>query len=291
MRSGNHNALSWRDWLIVALLAVVAAGACYQTSTLVPPILLQTYDVWFESDLARVYDNMADRWSDHYRTKVHPLFSLLTHPVVYALKKVAGLDPMTSIRWFTATIAGIWIGVLYVILRLVGCRQLDAVLFSFVAACSAGSLFWFVVPETYPLGSLSILLALLLTIAAERQGGARWPFVLVSALTLSFTVTNWMVGIAAAFAHYPWRRAAQITVNAFCLVVLLWGVQKALFPSAQFFLGDREETKYLLDPEAGGLLGVARSFFAHSVVMPAFALRMTRAGNSWGHRIQRPGRS
>ena len=272
MRPGNDNALSWRDWLIVALLAVTAAGACYQTSTRVPPILLHTYDVWFESDLSRVYDNMADRWSDHYRTKVHPLFSLLTHPLVYALKKVAGIEPMTSIRGVMAAIAAIWISVLYVLLRLVGCRQLDAVLFSLIAACSAGSLFWFVVPETYPLGSLSILLALLLTITAERHGSAQWLFVVVSALTLSVTVTNWMAGIAAAFAHYPWKRATQVTINAFCLVVLLWGVQKYLFPSAQFFLGDKEETKYLLDPEAGGLLGVARSFFAHSVIMPAFRI-------------------
>ena len=272
MQSGNHNALSWRDWLIAALLAVAAAGVCYQASTRVPPILLQTYDVWFESDLSRVYENMADRWSNHYRTKVHPLFSLLTHPVIYVLKKVVGLTPLTSIRGFTAAVAGIWIGVIYVILRGVGCRPLDAVLFSLIAACSAGSLFWFVVPETYPFGSLSILLALLLTMAAERQSAAQWPFVVVSGLTLSFTVTNWMAGIAAAFAHYPWRRAAQITVNAFCLVVLLWGVQKYLFPTAQFFLGDKEETKYLLDPEAGGLLGVARSFFAHSVVMPAFRI-------------------
>ena len=235
MRSGNPNTLSRQDWLIVALLVVVAAEAYYHISTRVPTVLLETYDVWFESDLSRVYENMADRWSNHYRTKVHPLFSLLTHPVIYALKKVAGFEPLTSIRGLTAGIAAAWVGILYVILRWVGCRPLDAVLFSLIAACSAASRFWFIVPETYAFGSLSILLALLMTLAAESREIAQWPFIAVSALTLSFTMTNWMAGIAMAFAHYPWRRAMQITVNAFCLVVLLWAVQKYLFPTAQFF--------------------------------------------------------
>jgi hypothetical protein len=272
VQSGKHNTLSWRDLLIVLVLALGAGSAFYHASGVLPPILLKTYDVWFESDLARVYDNMAYRWSDHYRTKVHPLFSLFTHPVVYGLTQIAGLDPATSIRVFNAVIAGVWIAVLFMILRLIGCRLFDAALFSLVAGCSAASIFWFTVPETYPLGSVSILLALLLTIIAERRGAREWQFVLVSTLTLSFTLTNWMAGIAAAFANYPWRRAAQITINAFGLVVLLWGIQKYLFPTAQFFLGDREETKYLLDPGSGGMSGVARSFFAHSVVMPAFRI-------------------
>jgi hypothetical protein len=250
-------------------LAIAAGVASYETSKLLPPVLLQTYDVWFESDLARVYDNMADRWSNHYRTKVHPLFSLLTHPLVYAFTKFVGLAPTTAIRILNAVVAGAWLVVLFSIMRLAGCRMFDAVLFSLIAACSAGAVFWLVVPETYPLGSLSILLAVLLALVAERRRVAEWQFLLVSALTLSVTVTNWMAGIVAALAHHPWRRAMQIGVNAFCIVVVLWGVQKYVFPSAQFFIGDREETKYLLDPDAGGFLGVTRSFFSHSVVMPS----------------------
>lgn len=272
MQSGSDNFFSARDWLIALILAIAAGIASYETSKVVPVITLQTYDVWFESDLARVYDNMVDRWSDHYRTKVHPLFSLLTHPFIYVLTKIAGLAPVVAVRVFTAAAAGAWIATLFSILRLAGCRLADSVLFSLVAACSAGSVFWFTVPETYPLGSLSILLALLLTLMAERRHVAEWPFVLVSALTLSMTLTNWMAGIMAALAHHPWKRAAQISVNAFCVVVLLWGVQKYVFPSSHFFLGDREETKYFLDPEAGGLLGVARSFLSHSVVMPAIGI-------------------
>jgi hypothetical protein len=270
VQPGTHNVLSWRDVLLALTLVLIGGSASHQGSTLIPPILLSTYDVWFESDLARIYDNMADRWSDHYRTKVHPAFSLLTHPVIFGLKHVGGLDAATSIRTFNAAIAGVWLAVLFVLLRIIGCRPFDAALFAMVAASTAASCFWLLVPETYPLGSLSIISALLLTALAERRLSSEWPFVVVSALTLSFTVTNWMAGLAATFAHFPWRRSLQISVNAFCLVILLWAVQKYLFPSAQFFLGDREETKYALDPEAGGLFNVARSFFVHSAIMPAF---------------------
>jgi len=93
-------------------------------------------------------------------------------------------------------------------------------------------------------------------------------FVIVSALTLSVTVTNWMVGILATFASFRWRRAFQITVNAFCLVVLLWGVQKFIFPTAQFFIGDQEELNWIRPPEFTSSLKVVTSFMFHTMVMP-----------------------
>lgn len=38
-------------------------------------------DVWFQSDLKRVFENMTDRYArGHYRVQVHPLYSLLTYP-------------------------------------------------------------------------------------------------------------------------------------------------------------------------------------------------------------------
>lgn len=262
--------MSRQDALIAIVLAAVVGLVSYHGATRLSPTLLRTTDVWFESDLVRVYDNMTDRWSNHYRTKVHPLFSLVAYPLVYPLRKLVGFDPVTATRVFTAIVAGIWIVLLYAVLRVMSCRTPDAALFALLTAVSAGVLFWFVVPETYSLGSVTILSALLLAALSARAVRPEWQFVLVSAATLSMTVTNWMAGILTTWAYHPWRRTAQITVNAFCLVVVLWGAQKVLFPTAQFFLGDKEEARYTFHPEAGGVSAVARSFFAHSVVMPTF---------------------
>jgi hypothetical protein len=84
------------------------------------------------------------------------------------------------------------------------------------------------------------------------------------------TTTNWMVGILTTVTHHNWKRALQIIVNGFCIVVLLWAIQKYLFPSAFFFLGDREEEQYITTAVSfESILQVFQSFFYHSMVMPA----------------------
>ncbi len=108
----------------------------------------------------RVFANMTDRWSDHNRIKVHPLFSLLTFPLVYFLNTILGIKAIAAVRIVIAAVASVWLGTLFLLLRLIGCQRFDATLFSLLGATSATAVFWFVVPETYPFGSLSILFAL-----------------------------------------------------------------------------------------------------------------------------------
>jgi hypothetical protein len=258
------------DLLILVLLASTAFAFSYRASLSLDTSILDRAmdDTWFEADIGRVYENMSDRYSDHYRVKVHPLFSLSTQPVTYLMRKSVGIPPEEGVRLMTAVVAALWISALFAIFRLMGCRRLDAGLFSGVALTSSAFVFWFSVPETYSFGSLSIVLALLLVVVAQRQRVSDGWFVAASALTMSYTITNWMVGILAAFAARPWKRAIQITVNAFALVTLLWGVQKYLYPTAEFFLGDREEQEYTVAPTPTHLGNVTRVFAFHSVVMP-----------------------
>ncbi|WP_374877063.1 DUF6080 domain-containing protein [Microseira sp. BLCC-F43] len=264
----------WPEILLVVAIATLAGIAFYQGSGLIGEVVVraQRQDMWFEADSARVFANMTKAASSHYRTKVHPLFSLIAFPPVYLVKTVLGIKALTAVRLVIAAIAGLWVGALFILLRLIGCLRLDATLFSILGATSASAMFWFVVPETYSFGSLTMIAALcLVAIAQYRKLSARW-YVVVSALTLSITTTNWMAGIAATFTKYRRKRAWQITVNAFCLVVLLWGVQKFIFPSAEFFIGDREERSYIYKPTFGSLLQVLQSFFAHTMVMPAIQI-------------------
>jgi len=258
----------WLDILIVTFLAVVAIFAFYWGTQLVDPVIFYLDDVWFESDIPRVFSNMLFRWGDHYRTKVHPLFSLIAYPPVYGLT-ILGIEPITAVNIVIAAVASLWLSLLFIVLRLIGCRRFDAALFSVLAASSAAAMFWLIVPETFSFGSVSLLLALgFIAVAQYRDLPSLW-YVAVSALTLSFTVTNWMAGILTTIVNHPWKRSLQITINAFCLVVVLWAVQKRIFPTAVFFLGDREEEQYILKPEAGGFLQVAKAFVSHTIVMPA----------------------
>lgn len=260
------------DVIIGCLLACCAGGFSYWGAQQIDLVAFdpKTIDAWFESDLPRVFENITDRSSNHYRTKVHPLFSLLAFPPSFILRQFFNLDAITAARVMIAAIAGIWASSLFSLLRLMRCHRLDASLLTGLGLVSAASMFWFVVPETYSFGSLSILIALVFTALSEAYTLPAIAFVGVSALTMSITITNWMVGLLLTAVNHPWKRALQISMNAFCLVTLLWGVQKFLFTSAVFFLGDREESQYMMI--SGGIFTVLRSFVVHTLVMPAIQM-------------------
>jgi hypothetical protein len=120
------------------------------------------------------------------------------------------------------------------------------------------------------LGSLSILLALLLVALSEHRTPSSWLYLMVSALTLAVTITNWMAGIFATFMRYPWKGSLQISFAALGLVTALWGIEKLVFPSARFFVGHFDsEAPFLLTQLSAGSLNVINAFAFHSMIMPA----------------------
>jgi hypothetical protein len=86
-----------------------------------------------------------------------------------------------------------------------------------------------------------------------------------------------MAGILLASTKFPWRRALQVTVNAFCLIVLLSAAQKLVFPNAGFFLETGRvvelKSRFLFHPHAGGPIPITQSFFLHSMVVPEIVTR------------------
>jgi hypothetical protein len=224
-------------------------------------------DVWFEADVPTVADTVLHRWSVQSRNARHPLFPLLATGSAYGLR-VAGLGDRSVLAVLSAIAGAAWVALFYVIARAVTMRRLDAIVFTMLACSTASAMFWMVVPETYTLGSLSLLAPLALC-ALDTNGRVRpaW-YVAVSAASLSVTSTNWMSGILAAVARWPWRRALQITANALCVVVVVWAVQRMIFPSAPFFFGYSNEERFVLPAASGGPGPVARVLFLHSVVMP-----------------------
>jgi hypothetical protein len=78
-----------------------------------------------------------------------------------------------------------------------------------------------------------------------------------------------MAGLLSAASAFSWRRALQISVNAFAAVTLLWGVQKVLVPHAGFFLERlQNEQQFTARPTPERVGEVARAFFVRSMVAP-----------------------
>ncbi|MGA7931971.1 MAG: hypothetical protein WCA35_00175 [Kovacikia sp.] len=260
------------DILITFAFVTFGGVASYLGAQLIAPVILKLYDVWFDSDTGRVFDQMTSA-TNLSRLSVHPLFVLIAFPPVKLLEKVLHLNPITSVRIVIAAVAAFWLGTLFTTLRLLGCQRFDAILFSLLGATSASAIFWFTVPETYSFGSLSILLALCFAALTENRLLSPLWYVAVSALTLSITTTNWMFGILVTSVNHRWKQSIQITLNALVVVTLLWVVQKYKLTGSVFFLGEHGEGKYIMVfKSAADYLTVVKSFFSNTLVMPAIQL-------------------
>lgn len=266
------------DGFIAFLLAAIMGVISLVASGFLDKILwgLEGLDFWFQADIARVYYNMVDADFSHYRTSVHPLFSLVGYLSTLTVDKIFHLSQdgnlVNAVRLVIALVASLWLASFYILLRLLFLQRLDAVLFALLGACSSASLFWFSIPETYSFGSLSILMALIVAALTQHRNVSEGWFVVSSAATLSFTVTNWMAGLAATFINLNWWKAIRVTIIALLLVCLLWWIERQLFPTAQFFLNNSEEANYFFREEAGGPFRILLSFFSSSMIMPDIEL-------------------
>jgi hypothetical protein len=142
-------------------------------------------------------------------------------------------------------------------------------LFTLLGLVSAAAMFWFVVPDTFAVGSVTILPSLVLVTLAGSRPVRSWVTAVISALTLSMTVTNFMFGIAAAGAIHGARRSVQIVSNAICLVLILWGIQHFIYPSTAFFYGyDESHRPFVLSEDMRTPAGPLKTMLLGSMVAP-----------------------
>jgi hypothetical protein len=100
-------------------------------------------------------------------------------------------------------------------------------------------------------------------------------WILASALTLSVTVTNWMIGLSSAYFRLPLHRFLAVSIGALCLVALLTLAQRTLFPhSASFFSANAITDEWQWTQVAQGNwtpVDNLHSFFLYSIVSPGHA--------------------
>ncbi|OYY50777.1 MAG: hypothetical protein B7Y48_00965 [Methylophilales bacterium 28-44-11] len=225
-------------------------------------------NVWFQGDITRIYDNMTNRFSfGHYRANVHPIYSLLTYPPTFVLKKILANDAF-AVKTVTIAIAIFWLISLYGLLRIMGCLKLDASVFALLGASSSAALFWLHVPETYALSSISIMFAVGLSAYTYQKKLPDWIYATVNAFSIGMTITNWMAGILSTLTTLPLKRAIRVFSYAVIIIVVLWGVQKFIFPTSAFFIGNSEEGTFIFAPSFERLISVLITFFSHTIVAP-----------------------
>lgn len=210
---------------------------------------------WFQSDGWRVYDDMVTFDAEHYRNHLRPLFSLLTLPVTTLAMWLTGISPIQAIWGFNAFCFGVWTVGIYAVVRLTGLSLLASTLMALMAMSSSAAMFWFIVPETYGLSSLCIVLSLVVAAIHVRRDVGNGVLVLVGVLLAGTLVTNLLVSVALNFAFKARRDAIRISVLVVIGFFVAWALQKVIFPAgAQFPLKKlSQEQAYVLPSEQGGL--------------------------------------
>jgi len=262
------------DYLTVAGFAAAGAVIALATQAALDAEVSRHWNIYFHADPNRVLVDMTERTSEQWRTGVHPIFPLLTYPLMHALIALVG-DRIAAGEILTAACAGACAGCYYLALRGLGLPLAAACAFAAVLLGSATFVHWFAIVETYPFAAVSVTIMLLVLTAVSARVKGAW--VGASALLLAITVTNWALALACAFFRLRLSAFVVTSIAAFALVAALALVQGAVFPNAHLFfrpyvyLQELGVTRVALAEEgitAWGPGDSLRSFAFASVVAP-----------------------
>lgn len=192
-----------------------------------------TFNVWFQADVPRVLQNMTEVNSHHYRTSVHPISSIILAPVVLGISAMSEVPPIHVATGVVAGLSGLSAGLLFLALRWLALPYFVAALMTAIYLGSAAYIHWSGVVEHCGPNAFSITVGIVFLVYGRTRNTIWW--MLGSAVTLSFTVTNWMVGIVATFARWKARKAVLISSVALGAVMVLAVVQHFTFFGANLF--------------------------------------------------------
>ena len=279
-------ALSPKSWagaetyfpIILFLVFLAAMAISFSISgTLTAASIQRTQDLWFDADTRRVFDNLTYRFSDHYRTSVHPLTSLLLSTPTIILQSL-GCSAEFAARITIAVGAGLLALTFFYLCTWIAGRVIDALVYTSLLVSSASFLCFATVFELYAWGGFSILAAL----AGATMGDRYKPAALVigSAVSLSFTVTNWMAGLAVAFWSVPIRRAVLYSALAFAAVAALSAIQSNLYPTSGKFLFLGEEQKYTKIDIREKVQTAPTAFLLDPIIFPGVVSKISEQGKT-----------
>jgi len=198
-------------------------------------------NILFGADASRVIDDMTCPEGNHFRTKMHPLFVLLTCPTGTAL---SGAIPNKALvgGMIVVAIGAATLVVFALTLHALGIPHARGVIYVALLGSSGAFLTWSAIPETHMLGGLGVMLAcylvasrrhpLLLVPAGLIAGGAALPN-LAPWLTLAWLRTPSLRRVVALCA---------LTITTLTLLALL---QRHIYPSATlWFMPDTYAKDY-----------------------------------------------
>ena len=248
-----------------AALAVLAALISWWGSGLPHPgmLAMEAMNIWFDSDIPRVWLNMTVLEYGHSGSFKHPLFSILLWPLTAGLTFVTG-DAFVSARLILAANAALSVVLLWAIAGRLGLGRLDRALVCGLFIASAAFAFWHTMLETFPFGGTTILAGLFAGTLALDGRSRSFAMVLCGAAALSMTITNFavfglalLVGLRLARPEEPLlalvRRAVPPVAITLFICAVIAVVQDRIFGEAGLFfnpIGIFKERQFIFQADA-----------------------------------------
>lgn len=276
-----------RDLLPLLLLGFACFGfVWFVTSTWGEAIVNRSIGGrWFQSDGWRVYDDMVDWGANHYRANIRPLFSLISIPATALISKLSGVRGIEAIWIFNAACMSVWVGGLYLTVRALGAATVPALLTAALGAASASAMYWFIVPETYALSSMWLVLLLLLAAVEVRRPQGKLIWIASGTLVVCTLVSNILAVLALTLCMKPRKDALQILAAVSVLFIAALLAQRVIFPSGATIRIDKleGESGFVMHPDNGGPGCIAAAEWISPLIAPT--ARVVGDAEATGHRV------
>ena len=277
------------SWLVPLLGFVLAFGFSGILAAFFPNSTRLELNVWFGADIARVISQMTNP-NALGRANVHPLFGLVIFPVarpLYFFARLAGLDKYLAMgiasQLVTSLSAGITWLLMYGISINLGLKKVQAFILGLLFLSSSTFMFWWSTPESFPIGSPTILFPFFL-LSFRINTCKLWFLSLVA--SASITITNFTAGLAASCAQFGFRKPL-IGLSGIALVVvgMLSIVQKSYMHSASLPFQIKGEKAFISfdNPPAENFY----QFFVASIV-PLSPPILVRSGANFNRKKSSP---
>jgi hypothetical protein len=208
-------------------------------------------DLFFQFDPRRVVNDFAsdDMGIRRMRTKVHPIFVILFHPISSTIVRTTGVSPVT-VTVFANSFAGA-LGFLgaFLIFHQIGRRFFVSIMLALLFAFSTSQILISVIPESWVFSSLSLLLTYYMFFThLYRRKIPYWLWVVAGIFSFGLLVTNF-VQTFLFYAIVEWRETKvlfgfkkyvmKLIVYAAWVVGLVAALallQRLIYPNTGLFL-------------------------------------------------------
>jgi hypothetical protein len=274
--------------LLITLALFLIFSALYFTGSLAlsqTPAFTEN-DVLFQLDTKRTVDDMTYFGGFHYRTKVHPIFVLLTEPAGEILVLATHNHILAAVILNSLFGAAGVVLIFVMFTRLFGSRR-KAVLLAVLFGVTASQVLLSVIPGTSTLAVCSLLATMnLFAYSLCKKAMPVIPWILAGVFTLGVTTTNvaqtvicFAIGCLYVYRDQGlWikvRKTSLFLAGVVGVTVILALVQKVIYPSSMlFFLPEAytEDMQYastlILHNPGIVLWQLFKNFFLVNIIAP-----------------------